>query len=144
MPDRPPAFPLELWGHLLNLQNSLVKERWEGYDPKELSKIVSEFLAELTVSDERQYTTKYFRAQALANMDRFIVNDKDGIPPLIHSRYTHKVELVPGTKPRKEAPKPFSGNQNAYLRAKLSILESQGRIDQKDGLHRADWLHRWY
>ena len=140
--ERPPAFPLDLWGYVLHAQKHLVKERWEGYDQERLPQEVCRLLAELQISEERPYAVKYFQAQALANLDRFVVKGVDGVPPLIHEKYTHKMELMPGTRPRKELPQRFSENQNAFLRAKLDILEKQGRIMQKEGLNKEDWLHR--
>ena len=140
--DKPKAFPVELWSFVFNDQKHFVKERWEGYDTDSLPKLIEQFLTDLQVSDERPYAKPYFVAQALANMDRFVIKSKDGIPPLIHDRFTHRMELLPGVRPRKELPQRFSETQNAFLRAKLSILEEQGRIKLKEGLRKEDWLHR--
>jgi len=140
--DRPEAFPIGLWPYVLNDQKPLIKERWEGYDVDSLPKLIEQFLTELKVSDERPYAKPYFVAQALANLDRFIVKGIDGVPPLIHERFTHRMELLPGVRVRKELPQRFSETQNAFLRAKLSILEEQGRIKMKEGLKKEDWLHR--
>ena len=140
--ERPQAFPLDLWSYVLHPQKHLVKERWMGYDEERLPQEVSRLLAELQISEERPYAVKYFQAQALANLDRYVVKGTDGVPPLIHEKYTHKMELMPGTRPRKELPQRFSENQNAFLKAKLDILERQGRIMQKEGLSKEDWLHR--
>ena len=140
--QRPHAFPKDLWPYVFNNQKILVKERWEGYDDGNLPKLIQDFLAELKVSDERPYAKPYFVAQALANLDRFVIKSKEGIPPLINEKFTHKMELLPGTRVRKELPQRFSENQIAFLKAKLSILEEQGRIKQKDGLKKEDWLHR--
>jgi hypothetical protein len=139
---KPDTFPDDLWPFVFNNQKPLVKKRWEGYDTDSLPKLIEQFLSELQVSDERPYAKPYFIAQALANLDRFIVKSKHGIPPLIHNRFTHRMELLPGVRPRKELPQRFSETQNAFLRAKLSILEEQGRIKQKEGLKKEDWLHR--
>ena len=139
---RPQAFPIDFWPFVINEQKVLVKERWAGYDQENLKNLVEIFLGELQVSNERPYATPYFVAQALANMDRFVIKSKDGVPPLIHEKYTHRMELLPGTRVRKELPQRFSENQNAFLKAKLSILEEQGRIKQKEGLRKEDWLHR--
>ena len=140
--DRPDAFPRDLWPFVLNDQKVLVKTRWEGYDKGQLPKLIEQFLSELQVSNERPYASPYFIAQALANLDRFVVKDKDGVPPLIHNKFTHRMELLPGVRARKELPQRFSETQNAFLKAKLSILEEQGRIKLKEGLRRDDWLHR--
>ena len=140
--DRPEAFPVDLWPFVFNEQKPLIKTRWEGYDTEALPKLIEQFLSELKVSDERLYAKPYFVAQALANLDRFVVKSKDGVPPLIHEKFTHRMELLPGVRPRKELPQRFSETQNAFLRAKLSILEEQGRIKQKEGLKKEDWLHR--
>jgi len=140
--DKPDAFPDDLWPFVFNDQKPLIKKRWEGYDTDSLPKLIEQFLSELQVSDERPYAKPYFIAQALANLDRFVVKSKHGIPPLIHERFTHRMELLPGVRPRKELPQRFSETQNAFLRAKLSILEEQGRIKQKEGLKKEDWLHR--
>ena len=139
---RPDAFPRDLWPFVLNDQKVLVKTRWEGYDKGQLPKLIEQFLSELQVSNERPYASPYFIAQALANLDRFVVKDKDGVPPLIHDKFTHRMELLPGVRARKELPQRFSETQNAFLKAKLSILEEQGRIKLKEGLRRDDWLHR--
>jgi hypothetical protein len=139
---RPQAFPIDLWPYVFNDQKLLVKERWTGYDEGSLSRLIEEFLQELQVSDERPYAKPYFLAQALANLDRFVIKSKEGIPPLIDEKFTHRMELLPGTRVRKELPQRFSENQNAFLKAKLAILEEQGRIKQKDGLRKEDWLHR--
>ena len=101
---RPPAFPADLWSYVLNSQKPLVSERWKGYDPSTLPQEIEKFLSEVKVSEERPYAYKYFLAQALANMDRFVVKDKDGIPPMIHEKFTHKMELMPGTRPKKALP----------------------------------------
>ena len=139
---RPQAFPKDLWPYVFNNQKTLVKERWAGYDEDKLPMLIDDFLTELKVSEERPYAKPYFLAQALANMDRFVIKSKVGIPPLIDEKFTHKMELLSGTRVRKELPQRFSENQNAFLKAKLSILEEQGRIKQKDGLKKDDWLHR--
>ena len=140
--ERPNAFPAELWRYVLDDQKQHVKRRWEGYETDSLPKIIEQFLSELQVSDERPYAKPYFVAQALANLDRFVVKSKDGVPPLIHDRFTHRMELLPGVRARKELSQRFSETQNAFLRAKLSILEEQGRIKLKEGLRKDDWLHR--
>ena len=139
---KPRAFPKDLWPYVFNNQKTLVKERWAGYDEDDLPRLIDDFLTELKVSDERPYAKPYFVAQALANLDRFVIKSKVGIPPLINEKFTQKMELLPGTRVRKELPQRFSENQNAFLKAKLSILEEQGRIKQKDGLKKEDWLHR--
>ena len=139
---RPQAFPAELWPYVFNGQKTLVKERWNGYDEKSLPTLVNDFLTELKVSDERPYAKPYFIAQALANLDRFVIKSREGIPPLINEKFTQKMELLPGTRIRKELPQRFSENQTSFLRAKLAILEEQGRIKQKDGMKKEDWLHR--
>jgi hypothetical protein len=126
----------------MNDQKMLVQGRWEGYDPTTIVEEIEHLLVELKVSPERQYAQPYFRAQALANLDRFLVKGRDKITPMIHSKYTHKMELIPGTRPRKELPQRFSETQNAFLKAKLAILEKEGRIVQKEGLEKTDWLHR--
>ena len=140
--DRPEAFPPDLWPFVLNDQKSLIKTRWSGYEKDSLPKLIEQFLSELQVSDERPYAKPYFIAQALANLDRFVVKSKDGVPPMIHEKFTHRMELLPGVRPRKELPQRFSETQNAFLKAKLSILEEQGRIKLKEGLKKEDWLHR--
>jgi hypothetical protein len=61
---------------------------------------------------------------------------------MIHDKYTHKMELIPGSRPRRELPQKLSETQNAFLKAKLAILEREGRIVQKEGLDKTDWLHR--
>ena len=139
---RPDAFPEELWPYVINDQKLLVSQRWVGYDPGTIREDVAHLLNELKVSPERVYAQPYFQAQALANIDRLVVKGKDKITPMIHSKYTHKMELIPGTRPRKELPQRFSETQNAFLKAKLAILEKEGRIVQKEGLDRSDWLHR--
>ena len=140
--DRPEAFPSDLWPYVLNDQKPLIKERWAGYDLDSLPKLIEQFLSELKVSDERPYAKPYFVAQALANLDRFVIKSVDGVPPLIHEKFTHRMELLPGVRIRKELPQRFSETQNAFLKAKLSILEEQGRIKLKEGLKKDDWLHR--
>jgi len=140
--DKPVAFPTELWSYVLNDQKPLVKSRWEGYDPQTIKQEVEQLLKELKVSDERKYAQPYFQAQALANVDRFLVKGKEKVTPLIHEKYIHKMELIPGTRPRKESAQKFSETQNAFLKAKLRILEREGRIMQKDGFQKTDWLHR--
>jgi hypothetical protein len=128
------AFPEELWPYVFNDQKILVKERWIGYDEEALPKLVEDFLSELKVSGERLYAKPYFVAQALANLDRFVIKSKEGIPPRINEKFTQKMELLPYTRVRKELPQRFSENQTAFLKAKLAILEEQGRIKQKDGM----------
>ena len=142
MKDKPAAFPMDLWSFVLNDQKPLVKRRWEGYNPETIEQEVEQLLKELKVSDERKYAHPYFQAQALANVDRFLVKGKEKITPLIHEKYIHKMELIPGTRPRKEAAQKFSETQNAFLKAKLRILEREGRIMQKEGFQKTDWLHR--
>jgi hypothetical protein len=142
MKDKPAAFPTDLWSFVLNDQKPLVKRRWEGYNPETIEQEVGQLLKELKVSDERKYAHPYFQAQALANVDRFLVKGKEKITPLIHEKYIHKMELIPGTRPRKEAAQKFSETQNAFLKAKLRILEREGRIMQKEGFQKTDWLHR--
>ena len=139
---RPEAFPEDLWPYVMNDQKPLVRGRWNGYDQDTIGEEVAHLLTELKVSPERQYAQPYFRAQALANLDRLLVKGKDKITPMIHSKYTHKMELIPGARPRKELPQRFSETQNAFLKAKLAILEKEGRIIQKEGLEKSDWLHR--
>ena len=126
--QRPKFFPVDLWPYVFNDQKPLIKERWEGYDENILPTLIDTFLQELKVSDERPYAKPYFLAQALANLDRFIIKSSVGILPLIDSKFTHRMELLPGTRARKELPQRFSETQNAFLKAKLSILEEQGRI----------------
>jgi len=139
---RPQGFPEELWPYVMNDQKALVQERWEGYDPDTIAEEVAFLLTELKVSPERKYAQPYFQAQALANLDRLVVKGREKITPMIHSKYTHRMELIPGTRPRKELPQRFSETQNAFLKAKLAILEREGRIIQKEGLEKSDWLHR--
>jgi hypothetical protein len=76
-------------------------------------------------------------------MDRYMVKESDGgITPLIHEKYTHRLDMVPGAKVRRELPQKFSETQNAFLRAKLQILEEQNKVEQRHGLEDGDWLHR--
>jgi hypothetical protein len=139
---KPDLFPDELWSYVLNEQKPFVQERWIGYEPTTLAEEITQLLQDLRISEERKYALPYFQAQALANLDRFLVKGKDKVTPLIDSKYTHKMELLPGTRPRKELPQKFSETQNAFLKAKLKILEKEGRIVQKEGLDKSDWLHR--
>jgi hypothetical protein len=139
---KPSAFPEDLWPFVMNEQKTLVPERWKGYDPDTIHQDVEKLLQELKVSDERQYARPYFQAQALANIDRYLVKGKNKVTPMIHEKFTHKMELIPGSRPRKELPQRFSETQNAFLKAKLEILEREGRIIQREGLEKSDWLHR--
>ena len=139
---KPEAFPADLWPYVTNEQKLLVKNRWEGYCEGTIHSEVQQLLKDLKVSEERKFAHPYFQAQALANVDRFLVKGKEKVTPLIHEKYIHKMELIPGTRPRKEAPQKFSETQNAFLKAKLRILEREKRIQQKEGLNKTDWLHR--
>jgi len=139
---KPSAFPEDLWPFVMNEQKTLVPERWKGYDPDTIHQDVEKLLQELKVSEERQYARPYFQAQALANIDRYLVKGKNKVTPMIHEKFTHKMELIPGSRPRKELPQRFSETQNAFLKAKLEILEREGRIIQREGLEKSDWLHR--
>ena len=139
---RPSVFPIGLWKYVMDDQKPLVNNRWQGYDPKKISEKITKLLTELKISKERPYAVPYFEAQALANMDRFEVKESDGTTPLIHERFTHRVELLPGARPKREKPQKFSEMQNAFLRAKLSVLEKEGKLKQRNGLQDGDWLHR--
>jgi hypothetical protein len=108
---RPEAFPAELWPYVTNDQKLLVKARWEGYCEDTIHSEVQQLLKDLKVSEERKFAHPYFQAQALANVDRFLVKGREKVTPLIHEKYTHKMDLIPGTRPRKEAPQKFSETQ---------------------------------
>jgi hypothetical protein len=139
---RPIGFPTELWPHVLDTQKPLVNQRWIGYDPNKVGEKIDNLRKHLRISEERPYAHPYFLAQAIANLDRFEVKESDGITPLIHSKFTHRLELLPGTRPIREKPQNFSENQKAFLKAKLNILERQGKVKQRNGLQDNDWLHR--
>ena len=139
---RPNGFPTELWSYVHNIQKPLIAERWIGYDPDKVTEKIDKLQQGLRISEERPYAHPYFLAQAIANLDRYEVKESDGVTPLIHSKFTHRLELLPGTRPIREKPQNFSENQKAFLRAKLNILEKQGKVQQRNGLHDEDWLHR--
>jgi hypothetical protein len=139
---RPQGFPINLWPYVHNIEKPLVAERWVGYDPDKITQKIDKLQKELRISQERQYAYPYFLAQAIANLDRYEVKESDGVTPLIHSKFTHRIELIPGTRPLREKPQNFSENQKAFLRAKLNILEKQGKVQQRNGLQDEDWLHR--
>jgi hypothetical protein len=139
---RPRGFPIDLWPYVHNTQKPFISERWNGYDPDKIDEKIESLKKGLKISEERLYAYPYFLAQAIANLDRYEVKESDGVTPLIHRKFTHRLELLPGTRPIREKPQNFSENQKAFLRAKLNILEKHGKVMQRNGLQDEDWLHR--
>ena len=139
---KPTGFPDDLWKYTFDTQKYEISQRWEGYDPTKVTEKIEQLKSELKISQERPYAIPYYIAQAIANLDRFMVKESDGTTPLIDAKFTHGVELMSGTRPVREKPQRFSETQNAFLRAKLNILEKQGKVLRRSGLQEGDWLHR--
>ena len=138
----PKGFPEDLWPFVLDDDKPLIAERWKGYDLEKVGEKIDRLKNELRISNERPYAYPYFLAQAIANLDRYEVKESDGVTPTIHKRFTHCIELYPNSRPVREKPQRFSETQNAFLKAKLNILEQQGKVKQRNGLIDGDWLHR--
>ena len=101
-----------MWKYVLDTQKPLIIDRWKGYDVKKISEKIIKLKSELKISNERPYAVPYFEAQALANLDRYEVKESDGTTPLIHSKFTHRIELLPNSRPKREKPQKFSETQN--------------------------------
>ena len=138
----PKGFPDDLWPFVCDTEKIQVLERWKGYNLEKVGEKIEKLRNEIRISKERPYAYPYYLAQAIANLDRYEVKESDGVTPLIHERFTHSIETYTNTRAVREKPQRFSETQNAFLRAKLNILESQGKVQQRNGLQDGDWLHR--
>jgi hypothetical protein len=111
------------------------------YDPTNIAAQIAILRKDLRIDPSRPHCSKYYEAQALANLDRFIVIDENN-PPMVSDDFMFAINLKEGSTPVKENPQRFNELQKKFLTAKTTLLSLTDKIEPLTKLQPDVWLSR--
>ena len=139
---RPKLFPEELWQYVEDTQKPLVKARMAPYDQELLEMELAGLRQNLKINPNRPHCRLYYEAQALANLDRYIVVDENN-PPMVGDNFTFPIDLKEGAVVEKCKPQTFTEIQKKFLDAKTHLLQMTDKIELRSiKLNPEDWNSR--
>ena len=114
---RPQLFPEELWEYVNDEQKPLIADRMALFDQELLETDIFNFRQKLRINSARPHCAKYYEAQALANLDRYLLVDENN-PPMVSDEFIFPIDLIEGAVVEKCKPQTFNEVQKKFLTAK--------------------------
>jgi hypothetical protein len=139
---RPELFPTDLWTFVADSQKPLVAERMQQFDQTSLKTNIENLIAKININKARPHCYQYYLAQAVANLDRYILID-DNNPPMVRDKFTFAIDLKEGAVAEKCKPQTFTEVQKRFLNAKTHLLQMTDKIELRSTkLNPEDWNSR--
>jgi hypothetical protein len=139
---RPALFPEELWPFVDDTQKPLVKQRMSQFDQDFLTTSIYNLRKKLNINKSRPHCYKYYEAQAVANLDRYILVDENN-PPMVSDEFMFPIDLKEGFVVDKCKPQTFTEIQKKFLTAKTHLMQMTDKIEPRNiKLNPEDWNSR--
>jgi predicted PilT family ATPase len=104
--------------------------------------LIETLISKLNIDKSRTHCYKYYLAQAIANLDRYIVTDEFN-PPMVDDKFTFAIDLKEGAIVEKCKPQTFTEVQKKFLTAKTYLLHLTDKIEPRNfNLNPGDWNSR--
>ena len=98
------------------------------YDQDLLEMELAGLRQNLRINPNRPHCRLYYEAQALANLDRYLVVDENN-PPMVGDDFTFPIDLKEGSVVEKCKPQTFTEIQKKFLDAKTHLLQMTDKIE---------------
>jgi hypothetical protein len=92
---------------------------------------IFELRKKININKMRSHYYKYYEAQAIANLDCYLVIDENN-PPMVSDNFMFHIDLKEGAVVEKCKPQMFTEVQKRFLTAKTHILQMTDKIELRN------------
>jgi hypothetical protein len=110
---RPPLFPEDLWPFVEDSQKPLIAQRMSLFQQDMIVPAIFNLRKKININKMRSHCYKYYEAQAIANLDCYLVIDENN-PPMVSDNFMFHIDLKEGAVVEKYKPQMFTEVQKRF------------------------------